>query len=181
MLVTATTVVESTSPGQFADINKYPEIVELCYKIQKAEPLLRKLAGVIPYISWSDGKLSGEHWKVATMRHAYIDHNPLIPALMVPIVQGIDFAILEPGGHLVPHTGYLGDTFRLHYGLDIPEGDCALRVGTELKHWEPGKFFMFNDLDMHEAWNRTEHNRLIFMVEIKKSELSHIEECDRRV
>lgn len=191
MLVTNTTLAEDPFPedilkgrnglGEFSDITKYPLIMDLCYKIQKADKLLRKLAGVIPYIHWNDPLLCEEGWNVATMRHSFIDHNPLIPFLMIPEVRGADFARLEPGAHIIPHTGYLGDSFRLHYGMDIPEGDCALRVGNQIKNWEAGKFFMFNDLDVHEAWNRTESSRLIFMLEIDKSALSHIEECDVRV
>lgn len=191
LITETTTVAEELWPeylaanggrrGDFVDINKYPEIVALCKEIKRLDPLLRKLSSRIPYIPWIDDQLAGKDWSIATMRHANIDHNPIIPSLMIPIVRGLDFAVLQPGGYIVPHAGYLGDSFRLHYGLDIPEGDCGARVGVNLTKWESGKFFMFNDLDIHEVWNYTEHPRLIFMVEINKDQLSHIEETDRRV
>lgn len=168
--------------GRFADISKYPEIVALCEKIVKADKLLRKLSKILPYRSWwneAGGHYTG--WEVAALRYVHIDFNPLVPFLRGPEIRTAGFATLEAGYDIKPHTGHTGDAFRLHYGLDVPDGDCCFRVGHEVRKWGEGKFFMFNDNDMHAAWNNTEHNRTVFIVEIDKKFLSNIEEQDIRV
>lgn len=167
------------TPG-FVDIYKYPEVVELCKKIKAADKLLHRLSKVIPYMPWDDPMLCDERWKVAAMRYAYVDHNPLVPFLLSPEIRSAGFATLEPGAHIKPHTGYAGDVFRIHYGIDVPEGDCCFRVGNQVKRWENGKFFMFNDLDVHEAWNRTDKTRVVLLVDVAKSFLPNVEEDDLR-
>lgn len=51
----------------------------------------------------------------------------------------------------------------------IPDGDVAIRVGDETRHWNEGKVFAFNDLCLHEAWNRTDRNRIVLLLDIEKT------------
>lgn len=155
----------------FIDIEQYPSVVELCKKIKTSDVLLRKLSKVIPYNAWSDPDLSDDRWKVATMRYAKKDYNPLVSFLNHPEIHASGFSCLEPGAHIKPHTGYSGDIYRLHYGIEVPDGDCALKVKGEVRRWEEGGFLMFNDLAVHEAWNRTDKKRIILLVDIDKESL----------
>lgn len=160
-----------TKKSGFSDISRYPEIMELCDNIRKADPLLHKVSKMIPYKPWNDPELCDDRWQIASMRYAYVDYNPIVKCLRTPLVRSSGFSRLEPGTHIQPHAGTYGDIFRLHYGLDIPEGDCQFRIGDESRHWAKGEFLLFNDLDLHEAWNRTEHPRTILILEIAKSSL----------
>ncbi len=83
-----------------------------------------------------------------------------IPGLMMA-----GFSRLAPGAHIVPHCGYEGYSgyvLRVHLGLDIPE-DCAIRVGPEIRHWEEGRCFVFDDATEHEAWNNSTRSRTVLL------------------
>ena len=80
------------------------------------------------------------------------------------------FSILEPGKHLPAHRGPYNGVLRLHLGLIIPEpqDQTAIRVGSELCHWQNGKALIFDDAYEHEAWNRTPHTRVVLFVDFVK-------------
>lgn len=40
------------------------------------------------------------------------------------------FSLLAPGARLRPHCGPTNARLRAHLGLIVPEGDCAMRVGS---------------------------------------------------
>ena len=166
--------------GRFADINKYPEIVDLCEQIRSVDTLLHKVSKMLPYKAWDDANLSDDKWSVAAMRYAYTDYNPIIPCLRTPLVRTSGFSRLAPGAKIHAHSGYAGDIFRLHYGMVVPEGDCALQVGDEVRQWSVGEFMMFNDLDVHQAWNRTDETRIVLIVDVPKSSLQTIDPQDLR-
>jgi aspartyl/asparaginyl beta-hydroxylase (cupin superfamily) len=47
----------------------------------------------------------------------------------------------------------------------VPPG-CGFRVGNDVRHWEEGKAWVFDDTIEHEAWNDSEHLRAILMFDI---------------
>ena len=78
------------------------------------------------------------------------------------------FSILGPGTELKPHTGVPSNYLRMHLGLKVPEGDLGLQsVSHGLQVWEKGKAFYFDDRLMHEAWNRTNEERVILLVDFE--------------
>jgi ornithine lipid ester-linked acyl 2-hydroxylase len=58
----------------------------------------------------------------------------------------------------------------LHLGLIVPEArdQLAIRVGTQVCHWEEGKALIFDDAYEHEAWNRTSKPRVVLFVDFEK-------------
>ena len=81
------------------------------------------------------------------------------------------FSCLAPGVHIVPHTGYRGYSsyiYRVHLGLVVPPGDVALRVGREQRAWRAGQVLAFNDLCLHEAWNRADRNRIVLLLDVER-------------
>jgi aspartyl/asparaginyl beta-hydroxylase (cupin superfamily) len=83
------------------------------------------------------------------------------------------FSCLAPGVHIVPHTGYRGYSdhiYRVHLGLVVPtDGDVALQVGAQVQTWQEGKVLAFNDLCLHEAWNRSQRNRIVLLLDIERT------------
>ena len=63
-----------------------------------------------------------------------------------------------------------GNLHRAHLGLKIPADadNCAIRVGTEIRTWSPGKFLMFNDSMEHEVWNNTPEDRIVLVLDFLK-------------
>jgi aspartyl/asparaginyl beta-hydroxylase (cupin superfamily) len=61
-------------------------------------------------------------------------------------------------------------------GVEIPEGDCAIRVGPEVRRWKVGKCLVFDPSFEHEVWNRTDRNRTVLQVSFLRPELSAVEQ-----
>jgi hypothetical protein len=81
----------------------------------------------------------------------------------------------RPGTHIVPHQGPTNMRLRVHLGLSIPQGDCGLRVGNEIRHWEEGKCLVFDDHFEHESWNYTKEPRVVLILDIWHPELTDSE------
>ena len=86
----------------------------------------------------------------------------------IPGMKTAFFSILAPGKHLPEHRGPYKGVLRLHLGLLIPEPAerCAIRVNTELRHWQEGKVLIFDDCFPHEAWNKTNSFRAVLFVDL---------------
>mgnify|MGYP001339692518 FL=1 len=82
------------------------------------------------------------------------------------------FSTLSPGTHIPKHNGYFNFILRAHLGLDLPENDCKLRVGTESRNWEKGKCFIFDDTFDHEVWNNSNLPRTVLMIDFYHPDLT---------
>ena len=83
----------------------------------------------------------------------------------IPRMVNAGFSCLEAGYRLHAHAGYDNTLYRTHLGLRIPKGDCALKVGGEVRRWQAGKTLMFDDTHLHEAWNLTGEHRVVLIVD----------------
>lgn len=88
----------------------------------------------------------------------------------IPGMKTAMFSILAPGKHLPTHRGPYKGVLRLHLGLLIPEPAelCAIRVNSELRHWQEGKVLIFDDCFLHEAWNKTDSIRVVLFLDIAR-------------
>jgi aspartyl/asparaginyl beta-hydroxylase (cupin superfamily) len=87
-------------------------------------------------------------------------------------VVGISFNLLEPHAVIKPHFGDTNSIIRCHLGLIIPEENesCAIKVNNEIKCWQNGKVIGFTDAYNHEAWNKTDKQRIVLLFDILKPE-----------
>jgi ornithine lipid ester-linked acyl 2-hydroxylase len=88
----------------------------------------------------------------------------------IPGLITVMFSILEPGKHLPPHRGPYNGVLRLHLGLIVPEprDQLGIRVENQIYRWREGEAVIFDDAYEHEAWNRTEHTRVVLFVDFIK-------------
>ena len=86
------------------------------------------------------------------------------------------FSLLKPGAHIRPHFGVANTKVAVHLPLVIPEGDCAIRVGEETRQWTEGRCLIFDDSFEHEAWNRSDQLRIVFIFDVWNPDLTP-EEC----
>jgi beta-hydroxylase len=88
----------------------------------------------------------------------------------IPGLTTAMFSILEPGKHIPHHRGPYNGVLRLHLGMIIPEprDQVAIRVDTQICHWQEGKALLFDDAYDHEAWNRTDKTRVVLFVDFVK-------------
>ena len=144
------------------------------------EDILEELENVIEnstFVQWPERELYTGKWDVYGI---YGVDGKIIPknasecpktAAVVESIPGMitaGFSMLAAGCTIKPHVGYTDAVLRSHLGLIIPEGDCALMVGDTVHIWKPGKAFVFDDREQHEAWNRTDGSRYILLVDFTK-------------
>jgi aspartate beta-hydroxylase len=79
---------------------------------------------------------------------------------------------MSPHTVIQPHRGPTNMRLRCHLGIQVPQGDCAIKVGGETRRWQEGKCLVFDDNYPHEAWNHTDELRRVLIVDIWHPNLS---------
>lgn len=82
---------------------------------------------------------------------------------------------MRAGTHIRAHTGPTNLRVRCHLGIRVPDGDCALRVANATRRWDEGKCLVFDDHFEHEAWNHTDQDRIVLIVDLWHPGLSDTE------
>lgn len=85
------------------------------------------------------------------------------------------FSLLKGGAHIRPHHGLFNFRLICHLPLIVPP-DCTLRAGNQHRNWREGELLIFDDSMEHEAWNRSDRQRIILLFEIWRPEIG---EADR--
>ena len=75
------------------------------------------------------------------------------------------FSVLKPKTRIPPHCGVSNVRLVTHVPLVVPPG-CGFRVGNDVRAWEEGKAWVFDDTIEHEAWNDSDLPRAILMFDI---------------
>jgi aspartyl/asparaginyl beta-hydroxylase (cupin superfamily) len=81
------------------------------------------------------------------------------------------FSLLKPRSHIPAHTGVTNTRAIIHLPLIVPPG-CQFRVGGEIRAWEEGVAFAFDDTIDHEAWNDSDHLRVVLIFDVWNPHLS---------
>jgi aspartyl/asparaginyl beta-hydroxylase (cupin superfamily) len=82
---------------------------------------------------------------------------------------------LVPESHIRGHRGPTNIRMRCHLGVRIPDGDCAIRVGNDVRRWREGECLVFDDSLEHEAWNHTAEARIVLIIDVWHPELTPAE------
>jgi len=115
------------------------------------------------YFLWSEGVAYPEHIARCPRTVAALEHWPRcdIPGCSPTAV----FSILDARTRIPPHTGVNNTRLIVHLPLIVPP-ECGFRVGAEVREWQPGKAFVFDDTIEHEAWNNSEQLRAVLILDI---------------
>jgi aspartate beta-hydroxylase len=84
------------------------------------------------------------------------------------------FSSLAPQTKIPPHTGSTNARLVLHLPLIVP-GGCALRVGNDTREFVEGRAWVFDDTIEHEAWNNSDSQRIVLLMDIWNPYLTEIE------
>lgn len=84
------------------------------------------------------------------------------------------FSMLAPQTAIPPHAGVANFRLLCHLPLIIP-GKCWFRVGEQVRDWQPGQAWVFDDSIEHEAMNETDQLRVIMIFDIWHPDLSPAE------
>jgi aspartate beta-hydroxylase len=82
---------------------------------------------------------------------------------------------MRPMTHIAAHRGPTNLRLRCHLAIKVPTGDCAIRVDQETRRWHEGRCLVFDDFLVHEAWNHTDEDRIVLIVDLWHPGLSDIE------
>ncbi|UNK48829.1 aspartyl/asparaginyl beta-hydroxylase domain-containing protein [Lysobacter sp. S4-A87] len=86
------------------------------------------------------------------------------------------YSVLRPGAHITPHTGVINGRLTVHLPLLVPSDCGALAVARESRPWHEGQCLVFDDSFVHEAWNASEHTRVVLIFDLWNPYLSAIEQ-----
>lgn len=167
------------NPNYFYDLNEFPEleILETNYTtiLKELQSLLKNTQNNIwhsafPKYVESNGENSWKTFSFLFFGIKIPTNCNLCPKTLsvlsqIPNLISADFSYLPPQTHIKPHHGFTKMVLRSHLGLIIPN-NCSLRVGNQTKQWENGKILIFDDSFEHEAWNNSNEDRFVLMLDI---------------
>jgi len=121
-------------------------------------------------------------WRDGERMDAVCERAPrtaeLVASLPLAKIPGrapaVFFSILKAGKTIPPHTGVTNIRSIVHLPLVVP-GGCGFRVGSETREWREGEAFVFDDTIEHEAWNRSDHDRALLILDCWNPHLSEDE------
>jgi len=100
-----------------------------------------------------------------------------LPLAQIPgRAPAVFFSILKAGKTIPPHTGVTNIRTIIHLPLIVPD-DCGFRVGGETRQWREGEAFAFDDTIEHEAWNRSDRDRALLILDCWNPHLSEDEQA----
>lgn len=85
----------------------------------------------------------------------------------VPGLMTAGFSILGPRTRLPLHRGEGPHVLRGHLGVVVPP-NCAIRLSGELRTWQEGKTLVFDDTLPHEAWNASDQEKVVLLIDFRK-------------
>lgn len=162
------------SQEPFHDPARFPFIAELerNWQLIYAEFLAVQDA-LIDYV---EPQLYDQGWQVFGLRN--LPHReplkegvlrcPRTAALverLLPAHGAVAFSVLQPGTRIRPHQGKPGPYLRCHLALEVPEGDCAIRVAGTTRGWQAGRALVLDDRLEHEAWNLAGARRVVLLLD----------------
>lgn len=118
---------------------------------------------------WKEGERFDEACARAPRTAALVESLPICQ--IKGRAPNVFFSILKAGSHIPAHTGVTNVRGVVHLPLIVPDG-CEFRVGGEKRSWVQGRAFAFDDTIEHEAWNRSERDRAILIIDVWNPYLS---------
>ncbi len=85
------------------------------------------------------------------------------------------FSSMKPNAQFILHYNNDPYMYRAHLGLIVPEGDLGLQVCNTVVKWQAGKIFVFDTLNPHRAWNLTDQERTILIIDFYRPEKDRAE------
>ncbi|XP_030383645.1 aspartyl/asparaginyl beta-hydroxylase isoform X6 [Scaptodrosophila lebanonensis] len=85
----------------------------------------------------------------------------------------VKFSAMRAQTHVWPHCGPTNCRLRAHLGLVTPEPQLtSLRVAEQLRTWQAGELFIFDDSFEHEVWHNGTELRLVLIVDVWHPDLT---------
>ena len=115
------------------------------------------------YPLWRHGSRIDAHCQLCPRTAEIVDALPL--ARTPGMSPNVLFSALEARTVIPPHTGDTNARLIVHLPLILPSG-CTFRVGNDVREWEYGKAWVFDDSVEHEARNDSDELRVQLMFDV---------------
>lgn len=123
-------------------------------------------------------------WKTIALKNWGIDifkkqiYFPRTTLLLnkYPQIVSASFNLLLAHSKINKHSGDTNGFYRCHLGIKIPGSlpNCGFKVREKEVSWKENEWIVFMDAYEHEAWNETDSDRYIFVIDVLKDEfISH--------
>ncbi|BAY15296.1 putative aspartyl/asparaginyl beta-hydroxylase [Anabaenopsis circularis NIES-21] len=122
------------------------------------------------YLIWRQGKFTDA---ALSMFPKTVNIVTKLKPFLYPFGE-IVFIVMEPGVVLPPHTDDINISLTCHLGIETPE-DCGIKVGGETRKWSRGEALFFDNSFIHEAWNKSQSNRVVMLLDLYHPELTKVE------
>lgn len=100
-----------------------------------------------------------------------------VPVMRIPgHAPEVLFSVLKAHSRIPPHHGTVNGRLIIHVPLIVPFNCGALKAANEQRTWEEGKCIIFDDSFAHEAWNDSDHTRVVLLVDTWNP---HLDEPER--
>ena len=161
----------------FIDTDMFPFAKEIAseWKVMRDEFL--ELPGA-RHLPWHQHDLYSGDWDVFGLYHQgdqFTENCKAVPETtrLVESVVGLrtaGFSILRPDTFIKPHVGYGDGVYRMHLGLITPPEKlrCCLQIGDQVSPWRDGGVTIFDDTSEHQAWNYSNVDRVILLLDFAK-------------
>jgi len=125
-------------------------------------------------IPWPDSRLYNKGWDVIGFKYegqvpTECSNNRILAPKTCELFESLDvdiftygFSILRAGCEIKPHYGHNHDVLRSHLCL-YTNPDAKLIVGDESKDWVIGDFLVFDDTNLHSAYNKGTTDRVVVL------------------
>ena len=93
----------------------------------------------------------------------------------IPNLLGASINRLKAGAEITLHKGETNAIYRCHLGLIVPGNlpEIGFKVNNQERCWEEGKLLAFCDAHLHTAWNHTDKDRYILLIDVLRPEYSN--------
>jgi aspartyl/asparaginyl beta-hydroxylase (cupin superfamily) len=100
----------------------------------------------------------------------------------VPGLMQAFFSILEGGKSVPAHEGPYRGYLRYHLGLVVPsENPPSIRVKDQHYTWQEGRSVLFDDSWNHEVYNKSDGDRVVLIVDIRRPMPAYFDALNRFV
>jgi ornithine lipid ester-linked acyl 2-hydroxylase len=128
------------------------------------------------FVPYRQTQLYNNGWRVLGIKNeqtGFLRYNSIISPILnrLPFQPYIaSFSLLEPNTEILPHVGITDDILRFHLGLICP-ADCGILIGGVEHRWNEGRWLIFDDRQEHSAWNRSNSDRIVLILDFYKKDL----------
>lgn len=110
-------------------------------------------------------------WDRGTRFDGACERFPVVAEIVEAIPEattgGTGFVMLSwlhPGTRLAPHCGPTNVKARTHFGIRAAAG-ASIRVADEVRTWQDGRGFTFDDSFEHEVWHDGDEPRIVLILD----------------